>query len=115
MNISTARAAIARLASLTGILAIFASWSAANAQPAGKYECWYFTSPRAGLNFALLEGGRYTDVEGKSGTVTIAGANMTFHGAGLDGTRARYKGGNPPSVSVLGPRGDEVSLCQLAR
>jgi hypothetical protein len=81
--------------------------------PSGSYECWFFTSPRSGLNFRLA-GGRYTDVENHSGTVSYSGNSMIFSGGALDGVRAQYKGGNPPSVSILGPRGDEVSTCQLA-
>jgi hypothetical protein len=38
-----------------------------------------------------------------------------FKGGANDGIRYQYKGGNPPTFSILGPRGDEVSSCQLAR
>jgi hypothetical protein len=93
-------------------LAITAVPNIASAQPAGRYECWFFRSARPGLNFTLLGGGRYTDVNGSAGTVS-GGAMMTFSGAALDGQRAQYKGGNPPTVAILGPRGDEVSSCQL--
>ena len=83
--------------------------------PNGRYECWFFRSARPGLNFNLLGGGRYTDVNGQAGTVAMSGAQMTFSGAALTGQRGVYKGGNPPTVAILGPRGDEVSSCQLRR
>jgi hypothetical protein len=83
--------------------------------PNGRYECWFFRSARAGLNFNLTDGGRYTDVNGNAGTVSIAGAQMTFIGAALNGQHALYKGGNPPTVAIVGPRGNEVSSCQLRK
>jgi hypothetical protein len=67
--------------------------SAAVAQaPNGAYKCWFFTSPRSGLNFKL-SGESYTDSQGKPGTVSISGGNMSFRGGGLDGIRAQYRGG----------------------
>jgi hypothetical protein len=95
------------------MLAASASVSMAQA-PNGSYECSFFNSSRAGMNFNL-SGGSYTDSEGSKGTVSISGNDFTFQGAGLDRTRARFRGGNPPTFSMLGPRGDEVSVCQLAR
>jgi hypothetical protein len=82
----------------------------AQAQPNGRYECWFFSSARAGLNFTL-NGSNYTGSDGSSGTVT----GSAFKGGANDGIRYQYKGGNPPTFSILGPRGDEVSFCQLAR
>jgi hypothetical protein len=106
----------ATLCTLAVTLAAAVAPTVAQAQaPSGSYECWFFSSARGGLNFTLAGGGRYTDVEGKSGIVSSSGAQMTFTGGALDGQRAQYKGGNPPTVSILGPRGDEVSSCQLAR
>jgi hypothetical protein len=81
--------------------------------PNGRYECWFFRSARPGLNFNLIGGGKYADVNGNAGTVSMAGAQMAFAGAALDGQRALYKGGNPPTVAILGQRGDEVSSCRL--
>ena len=81
--------------------------------PNGSYQCWFFSSARAGLNFKLIGGTSYTDVAGQPGTVSVSGNDMAFSGGALDGQHAHYKGGNPPSVSILGPRGDEVSVCQL--
>ena len=101
---------------LTVTFAVTAVPAIAFAQaPTGRYECWFFSSARPGLNFTLLGDGRYTDVNGSAGTVSAAGAVLTFTGAALDGQRGQYKGGNPPTVAILGPRGDEVSSCQLKR
>ncbi len=106
----------ARFIALITLLAASMTSSVAEAQaPNGSYECWFFSSARAGLNFRLTGDGRYTDVEGRPGTITFSGAIMLFSGGALDGQRAQFKGGNPPKVSILGPRGDEVSSCQLAR
>src|SRR3954451_6522619 len=89
--------------------------SAARAQaPSGSYECWFFSSARPGLNFRLT-GANYTDSEGKQGAVSSSGSDFALHGAGLDGMRAKFRGGNPATFAILGPRGDEVSFCQLAR
>ena len=83
---------------------------AAEAQPNGTYECWFFGSPRGGMNFTL-DGRNYTGSDGGTGTLT----GSAFRGGTNDGIRYQYKGGNPPTFSILGPRGDEVSTCQLAR
>ncbi len=83
---------------------------AAQAQPSGNYECWFFSSARGGLNFTL-NGSSYTGSDGGTGTLT----GSAFRGGTNDGIRYQYKGGNPPTFSILGPRGDEVSVCQLAR
>ena len=84
--------------------------------PNGTYECANFSGGRlqqqGGLNFTLA-GGRYTDAAGQSGTVS-QGANVTFTGAGLDGQRAHYQGGQPPTFSMLGADGLETASCQLS-
>ena len=82
----------------------------AQAQPNGRYECWFFGSARGGLNFTL-DGRNYTGSDGSAGVLT----GSAFQGGANDGIRYQYKGGNPPTFSILGPRGDEVSTCQLAR
>ena len=78
--------------------------------PNGRYECWFFSSARGGLNFTL-NGASYTGSDGSTGTIT----GSAFRGGANDGIRYQYKGGNPPTFSILGPRGDEVSVCQLAK
>jgi hypothetical protein len=84
--------------------------SAAHAQaPNGRYECWFFGSPRGGLNF-VLNGASYTGSDGASGTIT----GSSFKGGTNDGIRYQFKGGSPANFSILGPRGDEVSVCQRA-
>src|SRR4051794_2612976 len=89
---------------------------AQGAIPPGKYECWYFSRAQPGLNFTVNGGGTYTDVEGKSGTISMsAGAKITFRGGAHDGSNAVYKGGNPPTISFIGQRGAEAAFCQLAR
>ena len=86
--------------------------------PNGTYECANFSGGRlqqqGGLNFTLTGGGRYTDAAGQPGTVS-QGGNMTFSGAGLDGQKAHYQGGQPPTFSMLGADGIETASCQLAR
>ena len=92
---------------------LFAAASVLPAQaqaPNGSYECWFFSSPRGGLNF-VLNGVSYTGSDGSTGTIT----GSAFKGGANDGIRYQFKGGNPPTFSILGPRGDEVSVCQRAR
>jgi hypothetical protein len=86
----------------------------AQGAPNGRYECWYFTSPRALYNFALPGGGVYIDSEGKRGSVTMSGTQMMFREGALDGQRAIYVGGNPPTVSFRDAQGAERFLCQRA-
>src|ERR1700694_5373517 len=94
-----------RLFPLAILLAAAMAPAVAEAQaPHGSYECLFFSSARSGLNFTLAGSGRYIDVEGKSGRISTSGAQMTFTGGSLDGQRAQYRGGNPPAVSILGPR-----------
>jgi hypothetical protein len=102
---------------LFAVLALLLSTAAANAQsaPQGRYECWYFTSPRPLYNFALQTGGRYVDSEGNAGTIAVSGGRMQFRGGNLDGLVGVYKGGNPPTVSFINERGEERFLCQLVR
>jgi len=85
--------------------------------PVGKYECWSGSSARTAYNFASTGPGRYTDIEGKPGTYEIAaeGKNVTFHGGALDGVKAIYSTGNPPTVTILAPSGNGVGDCQLVR
>ena len=78
--------------------------------PNGQYECWFFSSARGGLNFKV-NGSSYVGSDGSTGTIS----ENSFRGGANDGVRFQYKGGNPPTVSILGPRGDEVSACQLKR
>lgn len=81
----------------------------------GSYECWYFTRAQPGLNFRIVADGSYMDVEGKRGNFSLAAdRSMTFQGGAHDGTRAVYKGGNPPTISILGPSGKEAAFCQRA-
>jgi hypothetical protein len=93
------------------------SGGSADAQdvPAGRYECYYFTTAQPGLNFTINGGGRYTDVEGKSGRYSVSGGKISFSGGAHDGSPATYKGGNPPTVAFVSPRGAEAATCQLAR
>lgn len=84
------------------------------AAPTGKYACSYNGSPRPGLNFTILDGGRYADPTGREGTVTAAGSQITFQDAGLKGLSAAYKGGDPPTFNILGPNGAPALLCELA-
>ena len=85
--------------------------------PVGKYECWNGGSARMAYNFVSWDGGRYTNTEGYPGTYELAPRTktVTFHGAALDGQKAIYRPGNPPTVSILGPSGNAVGDCQLVR
>lgn len=85
----------------------------AEAAPTGKYACRYFDLPRPGLNFTLLDGGRYADNNGRQGTVIVAGAQITFKDAGLRDLSAVYKGGNPPTFNMMGPNEIPGLLCEL--
>jgi hypothetical protein len=90
--------------------------SAQGVIPPGRYECWYFSRAQPGLNFTVNGGGSYTDVEGKPGKISLSGAGqIAFSGGAHDGSNAVYKGGNPPTISFVSPRGAEAAFCQLAR
>jgi len=80
--------------------------------PIGKYTCRYLTSPRPGLNFTLLDGGRYADSAGREGTVIVQGPKITFKDAGLRDLSAVYKGGNPPTFDIPVPTGTAL-VCEL--
>jgi hypothetical protein len=98
------------------VFMLTAQSEAQTAIPPGNYECWYFSRAQPGLNFAVKGGGRYTDVEGKPGTMAVgAGNKITFHGGAHNGSNAVYKGGNPPTVSFIGQSGAEAAFCQLAK
>lgn len=103
-----------RAALLACLVTLIAPCAMAQA-PSGRYECWYGGSARLGLNFALLGDGHYTDVDGTSGTVSVSGGQLVFRNGALDGLRAVYRGGNPSTINILGPRGDELYSCELSR
>lgn len=89
--------------------------ASAQGVPPGSYECWYSTRAQPGLNFCITGNGSYTDVEGKRGAFSLGNGNaMSFQGGAHDGSRAVYKGGNPPTISFLGPSGNEAAFCQRA-
>lgn len=86
----------------------------------GRYECWFFNQPQAGMNFAVTGDGRYSGAKGDAGRFTLDGASgrMAFTGGPLDGAlpdgfRAIYvvrKG--RPTVSFVSPRGSEAAFCE---
>lgn len=83
----------------------------------GAYECWYFSSPRMGLNFTLQAGGAYLDADNGKGTYAFDAATkeLVFKGAGHDGEKTLYevrKG--TPTVSFQ-RRGSEVAFCEGPR
>ncbi len=82
--------------------------------PAGRYECWYFSTPQPLQNFNL-KGASYTDSSGASGSVESSGGKMRFSGGNLNGQTAVYKGGNPPTISFVDGNGEEQFFCQLAQ
>lgn len=77
---------------------------------AGSYECFGYSgtykggqlTPRIGLNFSIVDGGRYRDVGNVVGSYRFeaASASLVFHGGGLDGQQATYKQtSDPPTRS----------------
>ncbi|MFI4989051.1 MAG: hypothetical protein ACHQF3_16615 [Alphaproteobacteria bacterium] len=102
------------LALIVATLPIAVSAQAADV-PAGRYECWYFTRAQPGLNFTIVGGGKYTDVQGTPGSYAFSSdaARLTFKAGALDGQRATYRPGNPPSIAFLSERNTEAAVCQL--
>jgi hypothetical protein len=100
---------------VAAVLAPLAAHAQGTIIPVGKYECWNGSSARLAYNFSTPGAGRYVDTEGKAGTYEFAAGsmNVTFHGGALDGQRAGYQPGKPPTVVILGPSGNAVGDCQL--
>lgn len=100
---------------LFGIAAATAAFAQAHEIPTGAYDCWFQGQARLGLNFRILGGGRYADVDNKTGTYAfISAVEFVFHGAALDGQHAHHKAGTR-SVTFLSPRGAGLATCDLTR
>lgn len=79
----------------------------------GTYECYAFSgtykggslSPRVGLNFTIVDGRRYRDAFGASGTYGFDGPSggLQFKGAALDGQRGTYTQTSDPPVKTQPP------------
>ena len=84
--------------------------------PAGRYECWFNGRPVLILNFTLLGGGRYADVDNKPGSYSYdAGSRvLRFSGGSLDGQRGVFHPGRTPAVYFIGPSGTENENCDFA-
>ena len=74
------------------------------------------------MNFSILDGSRYKDSEGKSGTYSVdANSRITYHGGTLDGVMPRgfyavyYVPQGRPTVSFRNSGGSEVQFCQWVR
>lgn len=83
----------------------------------GAYECWFFTSPRMGLNFKLQPDGRYVDSANKAGTYSydVNTGAIRFKGGALDGQAPIYRVPNgKPTASFRNNKGEEISFCELA-
>src|SRR5581483_5902059 len=83
----------------------------------GSYECWFFSSPRLGLNFKLQGNGRYVDSANHTGTWSYDAASsaIRFRGGALDGQAPIYRVPNgKPTASFRNNTGDEISFCELA-
>jgi hypothetical protein len=80
---------------------------------AGDYECFGFSgtykggqlTPRVGLNFSILDGGRYRDVGNTVGSYRFDAATgaLVFHGGGLDGQQAKYAQTSDPPARAQPP------------
>lgn len=92
-----------------------AAAGAASGAKNGSYECWFFTSPRPGLNFTLQGGGRYLDSEKKAGSYTNDAGKLSFKGGALDGQSAVYhEPRGKPTVSFRNSQSREIAFCELA-
>jgi hypothetical protein len=80
--------------------------------PPGKYECWHFSTPLPGMNLTVKGGGRYVDVEGKTGSYALTNGQIAFTGGAFDGQRAKFRPGKPPTIAIIGPGGGETETCQ---
>jgi hypothetical protein len=48
----------------------------------------------------------------RSGTYTFSNGQIAFRGGALDGQRAEFRAGRPPTIAILGPSGGETETCQ---
>jgi hypothetical protein len=85
--------------------------------PVGRYECWFAGRAVLILNFSILDGSRYADVDNKPGTYTFDARTraVMFHGGSLDGQRGVYHPGRTPAVYFIGPSGTENENCDHVR
>lgn len=79
---------------------------------AGTYECATFTDKhleaRPALNFTILDGGKYRDSFGASGSYLFdaASGGLVFQGGALSGQRGTYKQASNPPVKSQPPEFD---------
>ncbi len=90
--------------------------AASSTVAAGKYSCFYYIKGTGLVNggaFTIGNGGRYSDRDGRPGTITFDAAEqiLTFHGAAYDGQRARYENQKAPTIHIMGPSGRNVLDC----
>jgi hypothetical protein len=112
MNYLMKRACISML---LGVAAATAAVAQAHEIPAGAYECWFQGRARMGLNFRIITGGRYADVENKTGTYAFTSAvDFVFHGGALDSQHAQHKAGSK-SVTFISPRGAGLATCDWVK
>jgi hypothetical protein len=86
----------------------------------GSYECWANGQARLLLNFTALQGGRYRDSEGHTGSISMNQANgrVTFQGGNLDGFlpagfyAVYYAPKGRPTVSFRNSGGNEIQFCE---
>jgi hypothetical protein len=68
---------------------------------AAKYDCVYFSGTVTGgghlvssPGFTFASDGGYTHEDGTTGTITMTGDTIEFHGGALDGQAAKYEDNN---------------------
>ena len=113
MEYSQVRTAALTLALAAAVLGFWFARVAAQARevPAGSYECWFDGRARMGLNFKILAGGRYADVENTTGTYAfIAPEEIVFRGGALDAQHAQHKTGSK-TVSSISARRVLLAAC----
>ena len=93
---------------------LWAEPAAAESAPAGKYECWFYSTPQPLHDFSLAVGS-YTDASGVRGSVTVSGDEIHFSGGNLDRRTGIYRPGTPPTISFVNADGEVVLLCGLTQ
>jgi hypothetical protein len=115
LQVRTAALALALAAAAFGFPFAARGTAQTREVPAGSYECWFDGRARMGLNFKILPGGRYADVENTTGTYAfIAPEEIVFRGGALDGQHAQHKTGSR-TVSFISARRVLLASCDRVK